>query len=43
MQTPVLVFDHIKKTVTTFEPGPRLNELLASSTTVATSGRPSKT
>jgi hypothetical protein len=43
MQTPVLVFDHIRKTVKTFQPGPQLNELLASSATVATSGRPNKT
>jgi hypothetical protein len=33
---------HIKKTVTTFQPGPQLNELLASSATMATSGRPNK-
>jgi hypothetical protein len=46
MQSPLLVFDHIKKSVTVVPTGPaqrRLADLARSSNTqVATSGRPSK-
>jgi hypothetical protein len=44
MQSPIIVFDHTAKTVTTIPTGPaadkKLAEALASQ--VATSGRPSK-
>lgn len=43
MQTPVLIFNHNDKTVTTSKPGRQLDELLAAQRAqVATSGRPKK-